>query len=341
MHLFAFATLTPFALIAYGALLGGAAAWLALGWMTVLTALVDRLIHHIRPPDDGREFPVADALSTALALAQFAVLVVVVRALAGPMPLLTKLALFTACALALGQIGNSNAHELIHRNNRLLRRLGQWAYISVLYGQHASSHLHVHHIRVATPADPATARRGESLYHFLPRAWWGGFRGGLRAESRRLRAAKRGPWRHPYLGYGLGAVLMLAAALALGGVAGLLWYLALACAVQVQLLMSDYVQHYGLMRQLDPQGRPEPFGPAHAWNAPHLLSSAMMLNAPRHSDHHRNPARPYPALRLPQAVPMLPHALPVMAVIALFPPLWRKVMHPRLKAWEKRASLRG
>lgn len=337
MPLFAFASVTPFVLIACGALGSGLFGWLALVWMTLLTALLDRLIHWVRPPLDEREFPVADALSALLALLQGVVIVLVLRALGGDAPLLDKIALFTACALALGQIGNSNAHELIHRNGRFLRRLGEWAYISVLYGQHTSAHVLVHHIRVATPEDPATARRGESLYAFLPRAWWGGLVAGFRAESQRRARAGLARWRHPYLRYALGGAAMIALAAWIGGATGVVWYLALAAAAQVQLLMSDYVQHYGLMRGRDARGKVMPFGPAHAWNAPHAASSAMMLHAPRHSDHHRNPARPYPALQLPQAVPMLPHSLPIMAVIALFPPLWRKVMHPRLKAWENKA----
>lgn len=336
MPLFAFASLTPFLLIALGAVFGGLWPWLALAWITGVTAVLDRLIHAARPPADAREFPVADGLSVALGFAQIAVLVLVIGALAdGPISA-GKIALFLACALALGQIGNSNAHELIHRQGRFLRRLGVLCYVAVLYGQHASSHVLVHHIRVATEDDPATARRGENLYHFMGRAWWGGLIAGLRAENRRSTTARRQWWRHPYLGYTLGGVICCGLAFWLTGWQGLLWYLALAAAAQAQLLMSDYVQHYGLMRGQTAAGKTEPFGEEHAWNAPHPLSSAMMLNAPRHSDHHRNPARPYPALRLPQAVPMLPQSLPVMAVIALFPPLWRKVMHPRLRAWERR-----
>jgi alkane 1-monooxygenase len=104
----------------------------------------------------------------------------------------------------------------------------------------------------------------------------------------------------------------------------------------VQLLMSDYVQHYGLIRAPGPQGRPVPVGPRHSWNSPHQISSALMLNAPRHSDHHGHPARPFPELALPPAddAPRLPRSLPVMACVALVPPLWRRVMHPRLAAWE-------
>ena len=76
----------------------------------------------------------------------------------------------------------------------------------------------------------------------------------------------------------------------------------------------------------------EPVGTQHSWNSPHYFSSALMLNATRHSDHHAHPARPYPALALPGDAPLLPRSLPVMATIALVPPLWRRLMDPRVKA---------
>jgi len=99
--------------------------------------------------------------------------------------------------------------------------------------------------------------------------------------------------------------------------------------------MSDYVQHYGLRRTVGPDGRPEPVGPRHSWNAPHWFTSALMLNAPRHSDHHAHPSRPYPELTLPapDTAPTLPHSLPVMACLALWPSQWRRVMDPRARLW--------
>jgi alkane 1-monooxygenase len=76
-------------------------------------------------------------------------------------------------------------------------------------------------------------------------------------------------------------------------------------------------------------------GPRHSWNAPHWFSSAMMVNAPRHSDHHAHPARPYPALRLPdaQTAPMLPWPLPMACTIALMPSLWKRAIRPHLRPW--------
>jgi alkane 1-monooxygenase len=100
--------------------------------------------------------------------------------------------------------------------------------------------------------------------------------------------------------------------------------------------MSDYVQHYGLARATGRNGKPEPVGVRHSWNSPHVMSSALMLNAPRHSDHHAHPARPYPALRLPDAAdaPHLPWPLPVACTLALFPPLWKRAIRPHLAKWK-------
>jgi len=84
----------------------------------------------------------------------------------------------------------------------------------------------------------------------------------------------------------------------------------------------------------DQAGKAEPIAAQHSWNSPHWYSSAFMLNAPRHSDHHACPARGYTALRLPDDGPMLPSSLPLMACLALFPGLWRRVMDPRAAVWQ-------
>ena len=120
----------------------------------------------------------------------------------------------------------------------------------------------------------------------------------------------------------------------LAGWRGAVVWAALGLHAQVQILLSDYVQHYGL-RRAEVQGRPVPVAAGHSWNAPHWFSSAFMLNAPRHSDHHAHPARPYPALRLPQDAPMLPWPLPVACTLALVPPLWRRRIGPHLAEWRQ------
>ena len=243
-----------------------------------------------------------------------------------------KLALFLSAGWFFGQVSNSNAHELIHRSSRLLHRLGKWVYISLLFGHHTSAHPLVHHVHVATDKDPNSAKLGQSYYRFLPRAWIGSFRAGLAAESARLARAGKPRWQHPYVTYVGGALGLLGLAGLAFGPAAPLWMIALCFFAQSQLMLSDYVQHYGLRRALREDGKPEPVGPAHSWNTPHWFTSSLMLNAPRHSDHHAHPARPYPALRLTDDMPTLPRSLPVMGALALSPTLWRRVMDPRVKA---------
>lgn len=332
---FTSATLSVVALLLAASFWGGVWSWAALLYISVFAYGVDRLSAAVMGnPDPSREFPSGDGLSALLALSHFVVLVVVLQALlTSDDALLNNLALFTAAALFAGQIGHPNAHELIHRNNRWLRRLGKAVYISILMGHHASAHPLVHHVHVATAQDPVSAPLGLGFWRFFPKAWIGSYRLGYAAESKRY--AARSALAHPYVAYTLGALGVLVLAAWHFGLAGVLIWIALAAYAQLQIFLSDYVQHYGLRRRIGATGKPEPVGPEHSWNSPHRFSGAMMLNAPRHSDHHTHPLRPYPALQLdPQNMPILPYSLPMMAVIALMPPLWRRVMDRRVQGWQ-------
>ena len=332
MFLFIFATLAPLPLLLMASATGGIWAFAALAYMTALAAGLDALVARVSPSAIGEEFPAADALSVMLAIGHFIVLASAVAGLAGSaLGWAEKAALFLSAGMFLGQVGNSNAHELVHRSNRSLRRLGRLVYRSHLFGHHGSAHILVHHVAVATPADPNTARAGESFYRFAPRAWIGSFRKGFRAESARRARRGGGFWLHPYFGDLVATLALVFGALAYGGPAALAAFFALSAYATVQLLMSDYVQHYGLTRGIQEDGKPDPVGPQHSWDSPHWFTSGLMLNAPRHSDHHLNPQKPYPALELTSA-PRLPYSLPVMATLALMPRLWRRVMDPRLAA---------
>ncbi len=330
---FALATLTPVCLLFLAATYGGLWAAAALVYMTALVAALDEVIA-VEPVADGVEFPAAPWLSAALGVMHFPLLAVGIWALTGGTGLgwVSQGALYIALGLFFGQVSNSNAHELIHKPARGLRRLGMWVYISLLYGHHTSAHVRVHHIHVGSDRDPATARKGESFYAYALRAWLGGFAQGWRAETElRRKAGHKGV--HPYVVYLGGAAAVIAGAYALAGTRGVLALILLAAYAQVQLLMSDYVQHYGLSRRTKDSGKLEPVGPRHSWNAPHVASAALMMNAPRHSDHHAHPARGYAELRIDEDMPMLPYALPVMATLALWPARWRKVMDPRAARW--------
>ena len=330
LTLFTFATASPLALLALGVWLGGPWPFLAILYMTGAVIALDLLIPLTAGTAPDREFPAADALLTALGLSALLALPVLTWAIAGPSDLNTpaRIALFAAAGLWFGQVAHPAAHEMIHRR-RPLFWLGMAVYTALLFGHHTSAHRLVHHAHVASPHDPNTARAGESFYRFLPRAWVHSFRQGWRAETA-LRARAANPGLHPFALYISGAVLALTLATLIAGLPGLMVWAGLGLHAGSQILLSDYIQHYGLTRANTPDGKPRPVGDAHSWNTPHWFSSALMLNAPRHSDHHTHPTRPYPALRLPDNAPMLPWPLPVAGLIALHPPTWRRKMRPLL-----------
>ena len=341
---YAAASLAPVPLMILAALFGGLFSGLALLWMTGLTFAIDEFAKRrgIVAPGPRPEAE-ANRLSALLGVLHFPLLALGVWTLsgAGGHGFFSWIATFLAFGLWFGQVSNSNAHELIHRTDRRLFRLGMWVYISLLFGHHTSAHRLVHHRFVATPDDPNTAAEGENFYAFLLRAWPGAFVAGYEMEANRL--GQTGfDWSrpNPYVLYIAGAVGFVFAVTAGFGADGLIAYLLLCAHAQLQLLLSDYVQHYGLLRDKLPSGTVMPAGPQHSWDAPHPLSGLMMLNAPRHADHHAHPGRPYTELTLSPGgrAPLLPYSLPAMATLALIPQLWHRVMDRRLAALRRRGA---
>ena len=335
LSLFAFAATSPLALLALGLSLGGVWPWLALAYMALAAATLDLLIPLVADEAPDTEFPAADVLLAALGLSCLAALPWLTWALAGPsgLSIPARVALFLAAGLWFGQVAHPAAHELIHRP-RPLFWLGQAMYTALLFGHHTSAHRLVHHRFVGTRDDPNSAPAGQSFYRFLPRAWIGSFVRGLRAEND-LRARGPSAGLHPYVLHVGGALACLLLAALIAGLPGLLVWAGLGLHAGSQILLSDYVQHYGLTRHPLADGKPAPVAAAHSWNTPHWFSSALMLNAPRHSDHHTHPSRPYPALRLAPDAPTLPWPLPVAAVIALSPRHWRRRMGPLVAHWSQ------
>lgn len=339
LTLFALVAASPLVLFALGVWGGGLWAYAGLFYMTALAAMMDQITGlFMGDAPEGAEFPAADALLVALGLGHLVALPLVVWGVAGDSGLgpLERAALFLGAGLWFGQVSNPMAHELIHRGQRGLYGLGVTVYASLLFGHHASAHRLVHHRHAASAEDPNSARSGEGFYRFFLRAWGGSFAKGLRAESALRARSAKGAGLHPYVAYITIAALSLALGFVLAGAFGALVWAGIAFHAQVQLMLSDYVQHYGLQRARSADGRLEPVSARHSWNAPQWFSSALMLNAPRHSDHHAHPARPYPALRLPaaDAAPHLPWPLPVACTLALIPPLWKRAIRPHLAPWK-------
>jgi alkane 1-monooxygenase len=224
----------------------------------------------------------------------------------------------TAMGVSCGSLAINIAHELGHRPNGMYQRLAQGLLVTTLYGQFFIDHNLGHHKNVATPEDASTARYGEVLY-----AFW----------LRSIVGVWQTAWR---LKPGLMALLFSAEVLMLLGI----WMSAplafvpflLASLMGIVLLETvNYIEHYGLLRVKVSEFRYENAQPAHSWNSNHPLGRFMLFELTRHSDHHAHPHKPYPVLDHFDEAPQMPAGYPAMMVLAAIPPIWFRVMNPRLK----------
>ncbi len=231
-------------------------------------------------------------------------------------------------------IGINTAHELGHKKEETERLLAKIALAPVAYGHFYVEHNRGHHVRVATPEDPASSRFGESFYRFWPRTVVHSFRSAWHIERTRLARTGRSPWswRSDIVqAFALTAVLYTALVAALGPI--IVPFLAVQAVVGFsELEVVNYLEHYGLLRRLMADGRHERPSPAHSWNSNQLVTNVFLYQLQRHSDHHAHPTRRYQALRHFDESPQLPSGYASMIVLALVPPLWRHVMDWRVAA---------
>lgn len=253
--------------------------------------------------------------------------------------LLEKIVLFFGMGVVSGTIGINYAHELMHQKAAAERGLGDLLLAMVLYSHFRSEHLRVHHLYVATPRDPVTARYNEGFHRFFPRVLLACRRSAWAAEVAML-ARKGLPPLHrsnPYWRYWALQAAMLGLALALGGWAGLALFLWQAAVAVWQLELVNYVEHYGLTRRYLGEGRYEHVLPRHSWNASQRASNWLLINLQRHSDHHYKPDRRFALLQTyaEAEAPQLPYGYPLMTMAAMVPPIWKRVMNRRVKAWRR------
>ncbi|HEX4307627.1 MAG TPA: alkane 1-monooxygenase, partial [Solirubrobacterales bacterium] len=231
-----------------------------------------------------------------------------------------------------GGIGINTAHELGHKRDDLEKWLSRVALAQTGYGHFFIEHNRGHHVRVATPEDPASSRLGESFWEFLPRTVSGSLTSAWHLEAARLDRLGKSRWtlRNDILGaWAMTVVLFAALAVAFGPV--VLPYLVLQAIIGFSLLeVVNYLEHYGLLRDQKEDGRYQRCLPQHSWNSNNVASNVLLYHLQRHSDHHANPTRRYQALRHVDEAPQLPTGYAGMIVLAWLPPVWRRVMDDRL-----------
>ncbi|NPC98817.1 fatty acid desaturase [Nocardioides sp. zg-DK7169] len=237
----------------------------------------------------------------------------------------------------IGGIGINTAHELGHKKESHERWLSKIALAQSFYGHFYIEHNRGHHVRVATPEDPASSRLGETFYAFWPRTVLGSLKSAWRLEKRRYARRQQHPFRpgnDVLNAWVMSAVLWGAVVVWLGP--GVLPYLVVQAVVGFSLLeVVNYMEHYGMLRQKVGVGKRERYervDPSHSWNSNNVATNVLLYHLQRHSDHHANPTRRYQTLRDFEESPVLPTGYAGMIVLALVPPLWRRVMDPRVLA---------
>lgn len=241
-------------------------------------------------------------------------------------------AIFTV-GICCGSFGINVAHELGHRSTKHEQFLSKVLLWTSLYMHFFIEHNKGHHAKVATPDDPASSRKNQTLYAFWFRSVFLSWVSAWKIENRRLRKHKLPFLRldNQMLQY---QIIQVGTVLTIGLAAG--WtacaaFIGSACVGFLLLETVNYVEHYGLSRNKKANGRYERVRPHHSWNANNPLGRLLLFELTRHSDHHAYPGRKYPSLRHFDTSPQLPTGYPGMILLALFPPLFFAVMNPCLE----------
>ena len=222
--------------------------------------------------------------------------------------------------ISCGSIGINVAHELGHRKEKYHIASAFVLLATSLYTQFYIEHNKGHHRHVATLKDPATARLNETVYSFIFRSAYGTFMGAYKLDRKMF-----------YIGQGLqlGLVLLIYFT---GGLYAALGFVGAALFGAFDLEVVNYIEHYGLLRKTNPSGRPEKVRPHHSWNSNHYLGRKILFELTRHSDHHTYASKPFYDLRSYEEAPNLPAGYPAMMLLSLVPPLFFKIMNPKVKS---------
>ncbi|WP_298953431.1 alkane 1-monooxygenase [uncultured Nonlabens sp.] len=230
--------------------------------------------------------------------------------------------------LSLGIVAGSNginvAHELGHRQDTWERYLGKLLLLPSLYMHFYIEHNYCHHLKAATPEDPATARYNENLYAFWLRSVTSQYTSAWHTQLKLNKTHNRNffSFKNDMLWY---TVIQISYLLCVG-----LFFswdtaiitIAVGTIGFTLLEIINYLEHYGLRRNKKKSGRYEIVREKHSWNSNHALGRILLYELTRHSDHHYRASKKYQVLDYHTDSPQLPYGYPTMMIIATIPPLW-------------------
>ncbi len=252
-----------------------------------------------------------------------------------PFDIITFTGLGLSAGIMNGIIGFTLAHEFIHHFGPADRFAGHLLLLQNNYLHYNIEHIGGHHVYACTQKDPHTARLNESFYLFFPRAVVFTFINACEIEARRLKkndytflSLHNRIFRYIFLQVFVAAVLVVIA-----GWPAFLFFLFQSVVAIMLLHITNYLQHYGLMRKEVQQGQYEKVNAHHAWNSPGRKDTLSLFQLENHADHHMHPHRPYEELLKHEDSPVLPAGYSGMILLALIPPVWFRIMNKRISSF--------
>lgn len=245
---------------------------------------------------------------------------------------LETVGLVFSLGVALGTNGINVAHELGHRKNRLEKTIAKALLLPSFYMHFFVEHNWGHHTYAATKEDPATAKYQQTVYGFWLSSVCRQYANAWKIQGERNREKGSGFWSvyNDMLWYTLFQIVYLAGIGVVLNTSTALLMLAAGVVGFILLETVNYIEHYGLLRAKNEQGRYEAVRAIHSWNSNHIMGRIVLYELTRHSDHHYMASKKYQTLVCREEAPQMPFGYPTSMVISLLPPLWFKLMNPRV-----------
>jgi len=248
--------------------------------------------------------------------------------------IIETIGIINSFGLSCGILGINVAHELGHRSKSYEKLMSKALLLTSLYMHFFIEHNRGHHKNVSTLIDPASSRYNENIYFFFIRSIKDSFKSAWKINKTILEKNKLKFWSlgNEMLLYQVIQIILILSILLFYGWA-IVFFFIIASFKGILLLESvNYIEHYGLNRQKVGEVY-EKVRPIHSWNSNHPFGRILLFELSRHSDHHYQASRKYQILRNFEESPQMPTGYPGMIILALFPPIWFKIMNKKVQTY--------
>ena len=238
-----------------------------------------------------------------------------------------------SASIVMATNGINVGHELGHRKSLLSRIVSKLLYLPCQYMHFFIEHNYGHHVNVATPNDPATAKYKQNLYSFWISSVSKTYISAWKIQLKLLKVSKQSflSFKNDMIFYTLFQFLFLVFIYLNFGLIITIYSIIMSIISFLFLETINYVEHYGLLRKIKPNGKYERVKPHHSWNSNHTVGRIVLYELTRHSDHHFKASKKYQVLESLENSPQLPYGYPTSILISFFPPLWFKIMNPLVR----------